>query len=290
MHVPPAGGPPPHRHDFEETFIILEGELDVTFRGNKSVVRPGDTVNIPSNAPHQFHNSSSKPVRLLCICSPAGQESFFMQVGIPVATRTTPPPDLDKAGQESFAAKAKEKSNIGTDPKNPKRAILTVGNDDFPVPIPIVKEKGKWIFDMKAGRQEILNRRIGTNELDAITICRGFVAAQEEYAQEKHDDSKVNQYAQRIISTEGKHDGLAWRDPDGAWSGPVLAFQCRHGRLTHRDKVCQKSVPLPIIPWLGAGRTFYDGRSPAINVVTPPQGRFRSQGPKRSNRAPPVPA
>jgi len=108
MHVPPGGGPPPHRHDFEETFIVLDGELDVTFRGNKSVVRAGDTVNIPSNAPHQFHNSSSKPVRLLCICSPAGQENFFMQVGIPVATRTTPPPELDKAAQESFAAKAKE--------------------------------------------------------------------------------------------------------------------------------------------------------------------------------------
>ena len=101
MHVPPGGGPPPHRHDFEETFIVLEGELDVTFRGNKSVVRAGDTVNVPANAPHQFHNSSSKPVRLLCICSPAGQENFFMQVGIPVATRTTPPPKLDKAAQES---------------------------------------------------------------------------------------------------------------------------------------------------------------------------------------------
>src|ERR1043166_488659 len=74
MHVPPGGGPPPHRHDFEETFIVLDGELDVTFRGNKSFVRAGDTVNIPSNAPHQFHNRSSKPVRLLCICSPAGQE------------------------------------------------------------------------------------------------------------------------------------------------------------------------------------------------------------------------
>ena len=115
----------------------------------------------------------------------------------------------------------KEKSNIETDPKNPKRAILTIGNDDFPVPIPIVKQKGKWIFDMKAGRQEILNRRIGTNELDAITICRGFVEAQEEYAQEKHDDAKVNQYAQRIISTPGKHDGLAWKNSDGTWGGPV---------------------------------------------------------------------
>ena len=56
MHIPPGGGPPPHRHDFEETFIVLEGEIEATFRGKKSVVRAGDTVNIPANAPHQFHN------------------------------------------------------------------------------------------------------------------------------------------------------------------------------------------------------------------------------------------
>ena len=130
-------------------------------------------------------------------------------------------PVADKKQAMAFAAKAKEKSNVETDPKNPNRAILTIGDDDFPVPIPIVKQKGKWTFDMKAGRQEILNRRIGTNELDAITICRGFVEAQEEYAQEKHDDAKVNQYAQRIISTPGKHDGLAWKNSDGTWGGPV---------------------------------------------------------------------
>src|SRR5436190_7228028 len=130
-------------------------------------------------------------------------------------------PVEDKNRAVAFAAKAKEKSNIGTDPKNPNRAILTVGNDDFPLPIPIVKQKGKWYFDVKAGRQEILNRRIGANELDAIAICRGFVEAQQEYAQEKHDDSHVNQYAQRIISTAGKHDGLAWQNADGTWGGPV---------------------------------------------------------------------
>ena len=106
MHVPPGGGPPPHRHDFEETFSLLEGELDVTFRGTKQVVRAGDTINVPANAPHQFHNSSSEPVRMLCICSPAGQEEFFAEVGIPVATRTTPPPQLDEAGQAKFRAKA----------------------------------------------------------------------------------------------------------------------------------------------------------------------------------------
>ena len=105
MHIPPGGGPPPHRHDFEEAFILLEGELEATFRGAKSVVRAGDTVNIPSNAPHQFHNSSTKPVRLLCICSPAGQENFFLEVGTRVATRTTPPPTLDAAAQAEFKAK-----------------------------------------------------------------------------------------------------------------------------------------------------------------------------------------
>ena len=130
-------------------------------------------------------------------------------------------PVQDKNRAEKFAAKAKEKNSIEIDKKNPNRAILTVGDDDFPVPIPIVKQKGKWTFDTKVGREEILNRRIGTNELDAIAICRGFVEAQQEYALEKHDDSKVNQYAQRIISTPGKHDGLAWQNADGTWAGPV---------------------------------------------------------------------
>jgi hypothetical protein len=134
---------------------------------------------------------------------------------------TSADPVEDKNRAVAFAAKAKEKSAIGTDAKNPNRAILTVGNDDFPLPIPIVKNKGKWMFDMKTGRQEILNRRVGANELDAIAVCRGFVEAQAKYAQEKHDDSKVNQYAQRIISSPGKHDGLAWQNSDGTWGGPV---------------------------------------------------------------------
>jgi hypothetical protein len=128
----------------------------------------------------------------------------------------------DKNRAEKFAAKAKEKTNVGTNPKNPNQAIVTVGNDDFPLPIPIVKGKnGKWSFDTKIGREEILNRRIGGNELDVISICRGFVEAQQEYAEEKHDDSKVNQFAQKVISTPGKHDGLAWQNSDGSWGGPV---------------------------------------------------------------------
>src|SRR6266513_2888475 len=130
-------------------------------------------------------------------------------------------PVADKKRATDFAAKSKEKMSLHVDSKNSKRTILSVGNDRFSLAIPIVQRKGKWTFDTKAGRDEMLMRRIGANELDAIEICRGFAEAQHEYAQEKHDDSKVNQYAQRIISTPGKHDGLAWQNQDGSWGGPV---------------------------------------------------------------------
>jgi quercetin dioxygenase-like cupin family protein len=105
MHIPPGGGPPPHRHDFEETFIILDGEIVVTFRGAKSVLKAGETANVPSNSPHQFQNLSDQPVRLLCLCSPAGQEEFFTAVGIPAPTRTSPAPKLNDADQKAFMAK-----------------------------------------------------------------------------------------------------------------------------------------------------------------------------------------
>jgi len=106
MHIPPGGGPPPHRHDFEESFTILQGQIEATFRGKKTVVKVGETVSIPANAPHSFTNTSSQPARLLCICSPAGQEEFFTQVGVPVSSRTSPPPKPDKATQAAFIAKA----------------------------------------------------------------------------------------------------------------------------------------------------------------------------------------
>jgi quercetin dioxygenase-like cupin family protein len=106
MHVPPGGGPPPHRHDFEEMFTLLEGEIAFTFRDQILTVRAGETINIPANAPHQFRNSSDHPSRVLCLCSPAGMDEFFLEIGIPVATRTTPPPTLDKAAQAAMAAKA----------------------------------------------------------------------------------------------------------------------------------------------------------------------------------------
>ena len=107
MLVPPGGGPPPHRHNFEESFVILEGEAEATFRGKKMTLRVGDVINIPANAPHQFTNSTSAPLRLLCTCSPSCQEWFFMEVGVKVETRTTPPPKPDAAGMAQMQAKMK---------------------------------------------------------------------------------------------------------------------------------------------------------------------------------------
>ncbi len=107
MHVPPGGGPAPHRHDFEEMFHVLDGKIEATFRGESSAVRAGETVNIPANAPHSFTNASDRAARLLCVCAPAGQEEFFEAVGKPAAGRTTPP-ELDDAEQREFVAKAQE--------------------------------------------------------------------------------------------------------------------------------------------------------------------------------------
>ena len=108
MHVPPDGGPPPHRHDFEETFTLVDGEIEFTFRGKKMVAHAGETVHVPANAPHQFRNASKEAARLMCLCSPAGQEEFFEEVGVRLGSRTEAPPKLDAAAAEAFKKKALE--------------------------------------------------------------------------------------------------------------------------------------------------------------------------------------
>lgn len=106
MHIPTGGGPGPHRHDFEETFVLLAGELEFVFRGEVKTARAGETVHIPANAPHVFHNASQNPARLLCICSPAGQEEFFLELGVPVNNRTDAPPKPTPEQEDAFRSKA----------------------------------------------------------------------------------------------------------------------------------------------------------------------------------------
>jgi hypothetical protein len=110
----------------------------------------------------------------------------------------------DKNQSAAFAAKAKEKSLVVRDAKNPKKATVVIGTDEWPMPIPIVQKDGRWSFDSKSGRQEILFRRIGANELDAIEVCRGFVEAQNDYAEQHRTAAGVPYYAQKIISSPGE--------------------------------------------------------------------------------------
>jgi hypothetical protein len=128
---------------------------------------------------------------------------------------------LDRKNTTAFAAEARIHQRLEPKPTNDTMTVM-VGTTDWPLPMPIVKRgDGKWSFDAASGRDEILLRRIGRNELDAIEVSRGYVEAQRMYALVKHDGARVNQYAQRVISTPGKQDGLAWRASDGTWQGPV---------------------------------------------------------------------
>lgn len=129
-------------------------------------------------------------------------------------------PARDREVAKEFAEQARVKNHVAMQARNARRAFLNIGDDDWPFPVPLVKGPSGWSFDTRAGRTEILYRRVGNNELKAIQICRGYVEAQHEYALAKKEGG-VNQYAQRIISTPGTQDGLAWQNADGTWDGPV---------------------------------------------------------------------
>lgn len=165
--------------------------------------------------------------QLMAIFGPDGED--FVSGGDPVQGK-------NKA--IAFGKEAQAKNSIATDPSKPNQATIIVGDEEWPFPVPLLKKSGKWFFDAKTGRQNILYRRIGANELDAITVCRGYVEAQREYALTIHDDSGVNQYAQKIFSAPGKQDGLYWTNPDGTAAGPIgdaVAKALAEGYSTGKD-------------------------------------------------------
>lgn len=127
----------------------------------------------------------------------------------------------DRQHAAEFAEQARAKNSVSLDPRNASRAFVLVGKEDWPFPVPLVKRGARWSFDAAAGRQELYYRRIGANEIDAIRICHGYVEAQYEYAMKPREGYNVSQYAQKVISTPGKQDGLAWQLPDGTWAGPI---------------------------------------------------------------------
>lgn len=194
--------------------MVLTGQTETptTTKAASSAPAQPRTFGTPQEAADALIEAAEK-------FDPAALEQIFGTAGRDIVLTGETLRDRESAA--AFAAEARKKKSVVVDPQHKDRALLVIGDDDWPFPPPLVKRAGKWSFDAAAGREELLYRRIGSNELDAIEICRGYVEAQQDYASEKHDGSMVNQYAQRIVSTPGKHDGLAWQNPDGTWGGPV---------------------------------------------------------------------
>jgi hypothetical protein len=131
-------------------------------------------------------------------------------------------PVMDQRNREVFLVAYAEQAALMT--QSPTRAILFVGNEEWPFPIPLVKDKQGWRFDTAAGAREVLFRRIGRNELTTIQVCRAYVEAQLEYAASAHDGKSVGVYAQKIASTPGKRDGLYWKSEDPEELSPLGEF------------------------------------------------------------------
>jgi hypothetical protein len=135
----------------------------------------------------------------------------------------TSDPVADRAARKKFVARAAEGVKLEADPSDPNIKTVVVGKDQWPLPIPIVKANGKWYFDVERGKDEILTRRIGSDELDAIETCRGFVEAQDDYFNAEKPGG-VAQYAQKSISSPGAHDGLYWPAASGDDQSPLDAI------------------------------------------------------------------
>jgi hypothetical protein len=164
---------------------------------------------------------------LIAILGPASQEIL-----------TTSDPVADQQSVRKFAKRAAAKTKLVADLKVPNAKTLLVGKDDWPLPIPIVQVNGQWFFDVEQAKQEILMRRIGGNELDAIEICRGYVEAQNYYAEEDRTGSGVLHYAAKIISSPGKHDGLYWPasgSNDESPIGDIIAKAFTEGYTNRHD-------------------------------------------------------
>ena len=135
----------------------------------------------------------------------------------------------DRNLRRKFANLAAEEMRIIASGNHPNERILLAGKDEWPMPIPIVRVGDRWYFDTARGKQEILNRRIGSNELDAIEVCRGYVEAQNNHAENNQTEDGVPYYAQKIISSPGKHDGLYWAGEGNSPMGKIIATAFAEG-------------------------------------------------------------
>jgi hypothetical protein len=151
-------------------------------------------------------------------------------------------PVQDRDRRAMFVQRASRSMKVQTDPADSSRAVIVIGEDDFPFAVPLRKTRGKWRFDTEDGRREVRARRIGGNELDAIRLCTAYVDAQEKFTAEDHDPSGVRQYARRFISSPGARDGLYWPRNEGHAAGPIAELVTQAAREGY-DTSGEKPVP-----------------------------------------------
>jgi len=207
------------------SLLLLTALLLVLAGVAPAVAAPAKNTQKSFSSPDEAMKSLVQAVRnnntkeLLAILGPGSKE--IISSGDPVA---------DKAGREHFVNLYDEKIVIkGADTG---RAVFSIGNDDYPYPIPLVKKGNAWRFDAKAGKDELLNRRIGRNELEVIQVLNAYVDAQREYASRDRDSDAVLEFAQKFRSTPGKKDGLYWVAKEGEKEspfGPLAAKAAQEG-------------------------------------------------------------
>jgi len=145
---------------------------------------------------------------------------------------------------EEFTKHVAEKTSLVKE--NDSRVIIHIGNENWPYPIPLVKKNGQWFFDTEAGKEEVLNRRIGEDELTAMLVCRTYVKAQREYILKDWDGDGILAYAQKLRSDPGKRNGLFWRHAQGEAASPLgeLVAQARIEGYK-KEKTVFKEQPVP---------------------------------------------
>jgi Protein of unknown function (DUF2950) len=150
-------------------------------------------------------------------------------------------PVADKNARDEFARRYDEMHRLAYDDQG--RVILYIGAENWPVPIPLIKKDSGWVFDTAAGKDELLFRRIGKNELFTIRVLEDLAAAQSEYASEAHDDGSEGEFAQKILSDSGKQNGLYWETAEGQPESPIGALVAKATAAGYKEDTGGNPIP-----------------------------------------------
>jgi hypothetical protein len=225
--------------------ILRSGRTGLAILASLALMSLSGTASAAGSVKRVFA-SPDEAVAALVIAAGAGDQGqavLSMLGGDDLDWISSGDPVQDSNARDRFLKAFHDKHAISM--QGADRAVLLIGGDDFPFPFPIVKSKAGWSFAPELGKEELLNRRIGQNELEAIQVLLAIIDAQREYAAIATDGSGLRQYAQRFRSTPGQRDGLYWSASDGEVEsplGPLVAEAAREGYTVGRSSNSE-SVP-----------------------------------------------